>query len=189
MDAYGWHVQEINGHDYNQISSAIESAQSEKTKPSVIICNTTIGYGSPNKAGSHDCHGAPLGDDEVLLSKKYLGISKEKFFVCDEVKEIFIKRNNELKILEDNWNILFNKWQKKNQDLYNDWKISFNQEIPDLDSILPNFETGSSLASRASSGQVIQSLAENIPYLVGGSADLAPSNNTCLLYTSDAADE
>jgi len=185
MDAYGWHVQEINGHDYNQISSAIESAQSEKTKPSVIICNTTIGYGSPNKAGSHDCHGAPLGDDEVLLSKKYLGISKEKFFVCNEVKEIFSKRNNELKILEDNWNILFNKWQEKNQDLYTDWKISFNQEIPDLDSILPNFETGSSLASRASSGQVIQSLAENIPYLVGGSADLAPSNNTYMKNYTD----
>ena len=185
MEAYGWHVQEIDGHNHNEISIAIESAQAEIEKPSVIICNTTIGYGSPNKAGGHDCHGAPLGEEEVLLSKENLGISTETFYVPKEVKEIFDTRNCELQLLENNWNQLFNDWKIQNHDLFEDWKIAFKQEIPNLDKLLPEFEKGSSLASRASSGQIIQSLAENIPYLVGGSADLAPSNNTYMKAFSD----
>lgn len=185
MEAYGWHVQEIDGHDYDQISNAILEAQDNLDKPSVIICNTTIGYGSPNKAGGHDCHGAPLGEEEVLLSKKNLGISLELFYVPDEVKEIFNNRNKELQSIENKWNENFSKWSQLNNDLYDNWKKSAKLELPDLDSILPHFESGSSLATRASSGQTIQSLANSIPYLVGGSADLAPSNNTYMKEYDD----
>ncbi len=185
MEAYDWHVQEINGHDYDQISEAIYSAQNNKTKPSIIICNTTIGYGSPNKAGSHDCHGAPLGEEEVALSKKNLGLPNEQFYISEEVKNIFTNRNNEMKEKELEWCNSFNNWKLSNKDLFKLWESAFNLVLPNFEDILPEFESGSSMATRASSGQTIQILADNIPYLVGGSADLAPSNNTYMKSYDD----
>ena len=110
MEAYDWQVIEIDGHNHQQIAEAIESAQAEEEKPTVIICNTTIGYGSPNKAGSHDCHGAPLGEEEVVLTKEALGLSNESFYVSDEVKKIFSKRTAELELIESEWNELFSRW-------------------------------------------------------------------------------
>ena len=185
MEAYGWHVQEIDGHNYNEISNSIENAKNEDDKPSVIICNTTIGFGSPNKAGGHDCHGAPLGEDEVLLSKENLGLPPDKFHVSDEVKSIFNEINIKNQKLENDWYSLFDEWKSKNPNLLKQWEIFINQSISDLDTFLPDFATGESMATRASSGITIQSLADNIPFLVGGSADLAPSNNTYMKSYDD----
>ena len=185
MEAYGWHVQEIDGHNYNEISHSIENAKNENDKPSVIICNTTIGFGSPNKAGGHDCHGAPLGEDEVLLSKENLGLPPDKFHVSDEVKSIFNEINIKNQKLENDWYSLFDEWKSKNPNLLKQWEIFINQSISDLDTFLPDFATGESMATRASSGITIQSLADNIPFLVGGSADLAPSNNTYMKSYDD----
>ncbi len=185
MEAYGWQVQEIDGHNTAEISAAIEAAQAETEKPSVIICNTTIGFGSPNKAGGHDCHGAPLGEDEVVLTKKNLGISEEKFFVPQEVRDVFASRLEELKKAEAEWNTTFAAWTAANAELSKDWNAAMNGDIPNLDGKLPVFEAGSSIATRSSSGQVIQSLAKEIPFLVGGSADLAPSNNTYMKGMGD----
>ncbi|MCF7817292.1 MAG: transketolase [Kiritimatiellales bacterium] len=185
MEAYGWQVQEIDGHNTAAIAAAIEAAQAETEKPSVIICNTKIGFGSPNKEGSHDCHGAPLGEAEVLLTKKNLGISEEKFFVPQEVRDIFAARLAELKKAEAGWNTTFAAWSAANAQLAKDWTAAQKGELPDLAGKLPVFAAGSSLATRSSSGQVIQSLAKEIPYLVGGSADLAPSNNTYMKGLGD----
>ena len=185
MEAYGWHVQEIDGHNYNEISHSIENAKNENDKPSVIICNTTIGFGSPNKAGGHDCHGAPLGEDEVLLSKQNLGLPPDKFHVSDEVKSIFNEINIKNQKLENDWYSLFDEWKSKNPNLLKQWELFINQSISDLDTFLPDFATGESMATRASSGITIQSLADNIPFLVGGSADLAPSNNTYMKSYDD----
>jgi transketolase len=185
MEAYGWQVQEIDGHHTGEIAAAIEAAQAETEKPSVIICNTRIGFGSPNKEGSHDCHGAPLGEEEILLTKKNLGISEEKFFVPPEVRAVFATRLEEMKKAEAEWTATFEAWSTANPGLSRDWKSAMAGEIPDLTGKLPVFAAGSSLATRSSSGQVIQALAREIPYLVGGSADLAPSNNTYMKGLGD----
>jgi transketolase len=178
MEAYDWHVQEIDGHNHAEITAAIDAAQSETAKPSVIICNTRIGFGSPNKEGTGDVHGAPLGEDEVLLTKRNLGISEEKFFIPQEARDLFAVRLEDLKKIEAEWNETYSVWTAANPDLSSDWKAVLGREIPDLTGKLPEFEAGATIATRSASGQVIQALAKEIPGFVGGSADLAPSNNT-----------
>jgi len=181
MEAYGWHVQRINGHDYDDIASATRIAQKETGKPSVIICSTTIGFGSPNKAGSHDCHGAPLGDDEVALTKEALGISPEKFHVPEEVRAVFAEAASENAKREAIWNDLFAEFAQANPEKADEWNVCINGELPaDLADQIEDFEAGGSIATRSASGKVLQDLAKAVPYLVGGSADLAPSNNTDL---------
>lgn len=185
MDAYGWHVQEIDGHNYTEIAAAIEAARNETDKPSVIICNTTIGFGSPNKQGGHECHGAPLGEEEIKLTKLNLGLPDEKFYVSQEVRDVFAARLDAMKAAEAEWNSTFEAWTAANPEKAAQWTAAVHGDLPDLEGKLPEFEAGSSLATRSSSGQVIQALAREIPYLVGGSADLAPSNNT---YMKDLGD-
>ena len=178
MEAYNWQVLEINGHDEQQISDAIEAAQAETAKPTVIICNTTIGFGSPNKAGSHDCHGAPLGEEEILITKEALGMPADSFHVSDQVKEMFEQRTAAMEAVEAEWDELYSRWSSEHPEKATEWQTALNQTLPDLDALLPTFEAGETLATRASSGKTIQALADAVPYLVGGSADLSPSNNT-----------
>ncbi|VGO23045.1 Transketolase [Pontiella sulfatireligans] len=186
MEAYGWHVQRINGHDYDDITSATRVAQKETGRPSVIICNTTIGFGSPNKAGSHDCHGAPLGDDEVALTKKALGISPEKFHVPAEVYAGFAEAASENAKREAMWNESFAAFAKANPEKAAEWDICIKGELPEcLSEKIEDFEAGGSIATRSASGKILQDLAKAVPYLVGGSADLAPSNNTGLKGLGD----
>ena len=186
MEAYGWQVQEIDGHNMEEIDAAIQAAKSETSKPSVIICNTKIGYGSPNKEGSHDCHGAPLGEEEVLLTKKNLGISEEKFFVPQEVRDLFAERLESLKKEEAAWQQRFDAWKSANTEKAVEWEMAFSGTLPaNLSEKLPTFEAGSSIATRSSSGKVLNAIAKEVPYLIGGSADLAPSNNTYLAGMGD----
>ena len=186
MEAYGWQVQEVDGHNHAEIATAIEAAQAETEKPSVIICNTKIGFGSPNKEGSHDVHGAPLGEAEIVLTKKNLGMPEEKFYVPQEVRDIFAARLDEMKQVEALWNAEFSKFAQANPAEALEWDKAQIGELPaDLESKVDIFEAGSSMATRASSGKVINALAKEIPYLVGGSADLAPSNNTYMAGLGD----
>ncbi len=185
MEAYGWQVQEIDGHNHAEIGAAIEAAQAETEKPSVIICNTKIGFGSPNKEGGHEVHGAPLGEEEVLLTKKNLGIPEEKFYVPQEVRDIFAARVEEMKQVEAEWNAEFAAFAQANPEQALAWDMAQKGELPPLDGKLDLFEAGSSMATRSSSGKVINVLAKEIPYLVGGSADLAPSNNTYMAGLGD----
>ncbi len=185
MEAYDWHVQDIDGHDHAAIATAIEAAQAETEKPSVIICNTKIAFGSPNKEGTGDAHGAPLGEEEVLLTRKNLGISEEKFFVPQSVRDLFVARLDEMKKIEAVWNDTYSTWTDANSALSREWTAAMAGEIPDLTGKLPEFEAGTTLATRSASGQVIQVLAKEIPSLVGGSADLSPSNNTYMKGLGD----
>ncbi|MEN7973514.1 MAG: transketolase, partial [Verrucomicrobiota bacterium] len=187
MEAYGWHVQRIDGHDHEAIANATRVAQKETVKPSVIICNTTIGFGSPNKAGSHDCHGAPLGDDEVALTKEALGMPVDKkFYVPEEVRAIFAEAASENAKREAMWNNTFAEFAKANPEKATEWDVCIKGELPEnLADQLADFEAGGSIATRSASGQVLQDLAKAVPYLVGGSADLAPSNNTDLKGLGD----
>ncbi len=184
MEAYGWQVQTVDGHNHEQIAAAIEAAQAETEKPSFIVCKTKIGFGSPNKEGTHDCHGAPLGEEEVVLTKKNLGMSEEKFFVPQEVRDVFAARLGEMKKMEAEWNADFAAWSSENADLAALWDAHMNQELPaDLSEKMPAFDAP--LATRAASGKVLQEVAKELPFLVGGSADLAGSNNTHLFDYSD----
>ena len=185
MEAYDWQVQEVDGHNHDEISTAIEAAQAETEKPSVIICNTKIGYGSPNKEGGHEVHGAPLGEEEVALTKKNLGMPAEKFYVPAEVYEGFKVANAKNAVIEASWNVAFSKFAQTEPAKAEEWDIAMRGELPDLKSALPEFDKGSSMATRASSGKVINALAKEISYLVGGSADLSPSNNTYMAGLGD----
>jgi transketolase len=186
MIAYGWHVQEINGHNYDEIAAATKVAQAQTKKPSVIICNTTIGFGSPNKAGSHDCHGAPLGEEEVKLSKAALGLSPEKFFVPEEIRAAFALVAKKNAAIEAQWNATFTAFEQAKPKKAAEWKAALSGELPaNLARKITDFEPGTTIATRAASGKVLQDLAKAVPFLVGGSADLAPSNNT---YLKDLGD-
>lgn len=182
FEAYNWNVLRINDvNNLDEIEVAIQSAQKSTDKPTLIITDTQIGFGSPNKKGTSEAHGSPLGEEEVKLAKKNLDWNyEETFFIPDEVKEYFkqIKARGEKQ--EAEWLSLFNDYKKKypekakkftdwiNGELGNDWK-----------SKLPLFEDdGKKLATRAASGKVIDAIAPAIPNLIGGSADLTPSNNT-----------
>jgi transketolase len=179
MEAYGWQVQRINGHNYEEIQAAIEAAKSETEKPSFIVCETKIGFGSPNKEGTHGCHGAPLGEEEVLLTKKALGMPEDKFFIPQDVRDVFAARLAELKKAEADWNSEFAAWRTENAALAAQWDIHMGQELPaDLTEKMPIFDKP--LATRVASGKVLQELAKELPFLVGGSADLNGSNMTNL---------
>ncbi|MDZ8117355.1 transketolase [Pontiella agarivorans] len=185
MEAYHWQVLEVDGHNHDEIAAAIEAAQAETEKPTVIICNTKIGYGSPNKEGGHECHGAPLGEEEILLTKKNLGMPEDKFYVPAEVYEGFkavARKNAETEAL---WNAAFAQFAQTDPEKALEWDIAQKGELPDLKEVLPEFEKGSSLATRSASGKTINAIAKKMPFLVGGSADLAPSNNT---YMADMGD-
>lgn len=185
MEAYDWHVQQVDGHDHDAIAAAIEAAQAETEKPSVIICDTKIGFGSPNKEGSHEVHGAPLGEEEVALTKKNLGLPEDLFYVPAAVYAAFKEGSEKNARTEALWNAAFAKFAQANSEKALEWDIAMKGEIPSLKEVLPEFEKGSSMATRASSGKVLNALAKKLPFLVGGSADLAPSNNTYMAGLGD----
>ncbi len=176
FEAYDWQVIEIDGHNYNEINEAIKKAKSETEKPSIIICKTTIGFGSPNKAGTHDVHGSPLGEEEIILTKENLNISTEKFYVPDEVYEFTKQKIKKGKEFEELWNELLAKYTENNEDAAKELKQIIENKLPEIK--IERFEAGTKFATRASSGKVIEQLAEQLPNLIGGSADLTPSNKT-----------
>ena len=178
--AYGWHVLEIDGHDRAAIDSALTEAKKEESKPSIIIGHTMIGKGSPNKENTASAHGEPLGEEEVLATKKNLCYPcDEAFFVPDEVMEHFKSRVSELKEEYSRWNRAFEKWSAAEPEKRKMWDAARDRKLPDdLKDSLPEFKPGKEIATRSASGEVIQALAKSVPYLIGGAADLAPSTKT-----------
>jgi len=174
FEGYGWHVQTINGHDHKQICSAIEKAQVVK-KPSIIIGNTMMAYGAAEMEGDHETHGAPLPQDEINATKEKLGLPKDKFYLPVEVVNHFQSRFSLLRDNASNWNAEIIELKKnKDKDLL--WNVCIEGNLPKLS--LPNFDENTILATRKAFGQTLDSFAEQIPNLVGGSADLEPSNYT-----------
>jgi transketolase len=180
--AYGWHTQEVSdGNDTGAIARALEEARGEGGRPSIIAVRTHIGFGSPNKQDTADAHGSPLGEDEVRLTKENLGWpSDQTFFVPDEVRDHFHQLSISGKNEEKQWNTLFSEYKKEHPDLAAMWKQMWRTELPEgWQKSLPDL-SGQSMATRSASGKVINALAPALPRLLGGSADLAPSNNTLI---------
>ena len=179
FEAYGWQVLEIDGHDYDQINSAIAEAKKEKSKPSIIICKTIIGFGSPNRAGTSKAHGEPFPAEEIELMKEKLGLPKDKsFFVPDEISDLRAKTQEKGQNLENKWNELWENYKNKNQEAAKELENSIKGEISKEALDIPQFSSEKAIATRSASGVVLNHIAKYIPQLMGGSADLTPSNNT-----------
>lgn len=189
FESYNWHVQKVNNiNDLKSLEAAVKEAQNETEKPSIIIMKTIIGFGSPNKSNTSEVHGSPLGENELILTKKNLGFDEtKKFFVSDEVYKHFATVKVKGKKEEQKWNELFKKYSTKfpedsnllmnmiNGNLGKTWKQK-----------LPKFQNyGESMATRSASGKVLNAVVSELPSLFGGSADLTPSNNTELKGYSD----
>jgi len=179
FEAYGWQVLEIDGHDYDQINAAIAEAKKEKSKPSIIICKTIIGFGSPNRAGTSKAHGEPFPAEEIELMKEKLGLPKDKsFFVPDEIFDLRAKTQEKGESLENKWNELWENYKNKNQEAAKELENSIKGEISKEALDIPQFGSEKAIATRSASGTVLNHIAKYIPQLTGGSADLTPSNNT-----------
>ncbi len=179
--AYGWHVLETDGHDIDSIDKTIRKALKLTGRPVMIICNTHIAYGSPNKCDSASSHGAPLGAEEVLLAKKNLGLPEAEFNVPDEIRALFTERFSKCKRVHNKWKRNFAEWSKAHPEKAQLWDCMANDRLPeDIGGMMPGFPVEKAIATRSASGQIMNALAAGIPQLVGGSADLGPSNNTIL---------
>jgi transketolase len=180
FEAYGWHVQSIDGMKGKDVSEAIVKAQKD-SRPSIIGCKTIIGYGSPHKQGTSKAHGEPLGEEEVVLTKKNLGWPEDKtFYVPEDVRNYFKKLSKKGEQLEKEHNQLLKKYKTKYPHESQELNLFLQNKLPDgWKSNLPTFTSGN-MATRAASGEVINNLSESLKNLIGGSADLAGSNKTTI---------
>ncbi|HHS12707.1 MAG TPA: transketolase, partial [bacterium] len=179
--ACGWQTIEIDGHDHNQIDQALTIAAQKTQRPTLIIASTHIGYGSPGKQDSADSHGAPLGFEEVSLSRQNLQWKEPPFSVPSNVrrhfKEIVSKRSTHY----TEWTRAMNEWRKSSPDLSEKWDRFENRSMPAglIDSFL-KVVSEEDLPTRAWSGKILQTASSLLPVLIGGSADLGPSNNSLI---------
>ena len=181
--AYNWHViDDVDGHDITAVKEAIAEAKEVSDKPTLIVAKTDIAKGAPNKVGTSAAHGAPLGEDEIKGMKEAIGLPvDEKFYVSDEIKKYFAQHKKELVAKAEKWQEKFEQWAKANPELKEKWDAGLNLELPaDLDELVNALEIDTPLSTRKASGATLREIADNIPYLVGGSADLAPSTKTYL---------
>ncbi len=181
FQAYGWHVLRVaDGNDMEAIEQAIVEARQVLDRPSLIIVRTHIGYGSPHKQDTAAAHGEPLGEEEVRLTKRNLGWPEDKtFYVPDEVYAHMRQAVERGAQWEQEWRDLFARYAEAYPELARQWDQFWSGELPEgWDAELPTFEAGTSVATRAASGKVLDAIAPRIPNLIGGSADLTPSNKT-----------
>lgn len=186
--AFNWHVQHVpDGNNVDAVFQAIESARAESERPSLIILRTHIAFGSPNKQDSSAAHGAPLGEEEVRLTKKNLGFPEDTCFsVPDRSLAICRECVRKGKTAEEAWRERFKVYTEKYPDLAKKLNDSIDGLLPEgWDSEIPDFSTVDSIATRSASGKILNAVAKKIPTLIGGSADLAPSTNTLLDFSFD----
>jgi transketolase len=184
FEAYGWHVQEIvDGNDATAIEAAIKAAQADSAKPSLIIVHTHIAYGSPGKQDTAEAHGAPLGAEEVERTKAFLGWPPEPaFYLPDEALAHFRRAIDRGPAWEAEWRARFESYAAAYPELAAEWWRGQRRELPPgWEGSLPTFKSADgAMATRVASGRVLNALAAKLPNLIGGSADLATSNNTLL---------
>ncbi|MEW8658016.1 MAG: transketolase [Candidatus Thiodiazotropha endolucinida] len=194
FEAYGWHViRDVDGHDAAAVDQAIEAAKSMSDKPSLICCKTTIGFGSPNLAGSHDCHGAPLGDDEIAATREQLGWSHEPFVVPDEIYAGWDAKDAGTSA-ENAWNDKFAAYTEANPELAAEFKRRMAGDLPaNWDEEAAKFiaevnAKAESPATRKASQNALNGYGPLLPEFMGGSADLTPSNLTAWSGSSSITD-
>lgn len=184
FDAYGWNTIKVaDGNDPELIDAAITKAKAQSEKPSLILMRTNIAYGSPNKQDTSDAHGAPLGEEEIRLTKKNLGWPEDaQFLVPEEVAAKFAECIETGAKEEEHWQLKFDAYRKAFPELTNDWVDGISGFLKfGWENDLPVFKPeDKAIATRAASGKVLNAIAKNLPSLIGGSADLAPSNKTYL---------
>ncbi len=184
FEASHWHVQKVeDGNDVEAIAAAIEAGQAETERPSIIMLRTQIAYGSPNKQGTADAHGAPLGEAEVCLTKQCLGCPDDVFFcVHADVEARFRACLARGQALETEWHLRLEDFRRRQPEAAAQWEAFIDGRLPvDWTSCLPAFTPQDGpIATRAASGGVLNALAERVTNMIGGSADLAPSNKTFL---------
>jgi transketolase len=180
FEAYGWHVQKVDAYDMPGIAAAIVTAQGVADKPSLIICRSHIAYGSPNKVDTAEAHGSPLGEEEIRLTKQALGLpADEHFWVPDAVRERYSHALIVGGAAQAAWNDLVTRYAAAAPEL----AATFGQAIAGAlpagwDATVPTWDAGAKVSTRVASGKVLDALAPRLPTLIGGSADLTPSNNT-----------
>ncbi|MBT2680132.1 transketolase [Bacillus sp. ISL-35] len=187
--AYGWqYIRVEDGNNLEEIARAIEEAKTDSDRPTMIEVKTIIGYGSPNLSGKSDVHGAPLGADELKLTKEaYKWTFEEDFHVPSEVYDHFKQQiADKGEQTEQAWNEQLSQYKSEYPELGAQLEKAMKGELVEgWDKDIPVYEEGKSLASRASSGEALNGIAKNLPYLIGGSADLAGSNKTMIKGTGD----
>jgi transketolase len=192
FEACGWQALKVEeGTSVDKIDSAIKKAKEEKNKPSAIIVKTQIGYGCPEKQGKAAAHGAPLGEENLKATKKFLGWDyKEDFYVPDEVKQFMNEKIEELASKEDEWKKLKKDYDAKYPELSKELDNWLSGKLPvDLDTEKEIWDFDKPMATRAASGKILNKLDKIMPNLIGGSADLAPSNKTYMDGEGDFSKE
>lgn len=178
--AYGWQTLSGDAYDLEGIMKLVKEAQNEENRPAIIKLKSVIGKGSPNMAGSHKVHGAPLGEDEVKAAKIGLGVSEDgAFYIPREASEYFEIRREEWRKRYSDWQDMFKLWRQENPRLASEWDLFFQPVVAD-NLEFPLYNEGDKIATRKAGGEVLNAMARQIPNLIGGSADLAPSNATDL---------
>jgi transketolase len=184
FEAYGWNViRNVDGHDVDAVDRAIAAAKAQNAKPTLICCKTVIGKGSPNKAGTHDVHGAPLGKDEIAATRVALGITDGPFEVPQDVRAAWDARTSG-KERQTEWNERFAAYRKAYPELAAEYERRLKKELradyvaKSAEALQAIVDKGETIATRKSSQNAITALAPLVPEFLGGSADLAPSNLT-----------
>ncbi|MEJ7829706.1 MAG: transketolase [Segetibacter sp.] len=179
FDAYGWHTQRVtDGNDLEGIEKAIRTAQSETQRPSLISVKTIIGFGSP-QAGTSKVHGSPLGEENLKKTKEASGWDPAKtFYVPDDVREHLLEPGKRGAQMQKDWQVAYKAYKKTFPSEGRELELAYKGELPEgWDKDLPLFKKGESLATRQASGKTLESLKQHVPWLIGGSADLASSND------------
>ncbi len=181
FEAYGWHVQKIDGNDLKAIEEALRAAQAVTDRPSIICLRTHIGFGSPNKQDTAEAHGSPLGEAEVRLTKQNLGWPADKsFFIPPEALQVFRGCVAKGENLEAQWQGVLRQFSAAHPDRFQEWQLLMNGGLREgWENLIPAF-TGEAkpMATREASGKILAALFPVVPGLIGGSADLAPSTST-----------
>ncbi|VVM07516.1 transketolase [Methylacidimicrobium tartarophylax] len=178
--AYGWNVRRINGLDRSEVESALTWATSQEERPTIIACRTIIGYGSPNRENTAKAHGEPLGTEEVKLAKERLGLPVDQtFYVPEEVRTFFHAAAKKGAAERSRWREIFSGYRKEFAAEAEAFEAALRRDLPaGWEKALPSFPVEKPLATRAASGAVLNAIFDKVGYLLGGSGDLTPSNNT-----------
>ncbi|MFH1329927.1 MAG: transketolase [Actinomycetota bacterium] len=181
--AFGWHTLAVDGHDRAAVAGAVSAALVEEARPSLIACRTHIGFGAPTKQDSAESHGSPLGEEEIAGAKQAMGWPVDRRFeVADEVYAFFREAMSRGASARRDWEACRDRRFAADPEAAALWREHFSPTPP---SAAVEFPVGASIATRQASGKVINSLASRFPGLIGGSADLAPSNNTLIVGATD----
>jgi transketolase len=179
--AYGWDVLEIDGHDFDSIDAVFTQIRQHQERPCLVVAHTIIGKGAPNKAGTNKAHGSPLGLEEIKATKEALGISQEEFYVPQSVLTYFQNKVPRDIQQEEKWRQIFEAWARENPEKLKEYETMYHNKLPqNFEQLLWQIQIKAPVSGRKASQEVLNVLAEMIPQIYGGSADLSSSDMTML---------